>query len=402
MNNFWSLVKFEYKKIFARKSVLIALILGLICVVASPLGLLVGKDPDTNRTNYENVMLDKEYALALSGRPLDGELILETSRAYQTIPNDIYPYSKSEEYQTYARPYYTVYGLISSAYARREGGLDLNALQTISEEDAYGYYNNRINQYRLNLENNPTFTQHNVERVIAIDNHVQKPFIMEYIEGYDRFFRLSTITALIIMFVIVFILSPIFGNEYSQRTDSLILTTKNGKSSQIYAKIFAGISISLAISVLFCIVTYLACMFSYGFDGAHAPIQLVIPLITYNFTLLKAVAILLVTTTLGGFLLTGICLFLSAKIGKSIIVLSLGVIGGILPAIINLPTFMEKAKLFTPVSMGTFWNMIGKQYSWSIFGIDIWLYQAVCIVAVLLGTVLLALSFCSFKRHQAG
>ncbi len=401
MNNFWSLVKFEYKKIFARKSVLIALILGLVVVTVFPFGMIWGTDPDTNKSMHEELLIDKNNALALSGRPLDGELILETSRAYQTIPNNIYPYSKSNEYQTYARPYTSVYGLIASTYKMRGNIFGINGLQTISKEDAYRYYDKRINQYRLNLENNPTFTQHNIERVIAIDRHVQKPFIMEYIGGYDRFFALSTTIALVVMFLIVFILSPIFGNEYSQRTDSLILTAKNGKSSQIYAKIFAGISISLTISVLFLVLGYLLNMFGLGFNGAHAPIQLVIPLITYNFTLLKAVAILLITTTLGGFLLTGICLYLSSSIGKSIIVLALSTLIALLGTV-NLPTFMEKPKRFFPSSMGSFWDIVGTQYSWSIFGIDIWLYQAVCIVAVVLGTVLLALSFRSFKRHQAG
>lgn len=403
MNNFWCLVGFEYKKIFARKSVLIAILLALAATVFSSAGLVIGSDPVTGISYYDEMLTDKEYALALSGTPLDGKLILETSKAYQTVPDGIYPYSNSEEYQKYARPYSMVYTLIDSAYTERGHGFNIAELQKISEEDAYGYYEARIKQYRLNLENNPSFTQANVERVIGIDSQVQKPFIMEYTEGYECFFSFTTVSAFIVMFLIAFILSPIFVNEYSQRMDSLILTSKNGKASQIYAKIFTGISFSIVMSVFYLTVGYLLCMCIYGFEGANAPIQLHIPLLTYNFTMLDAVILLFLTTIFGSLLMTGICLFLSSSVNNSIVALAvsvsivfLGMFSGIFPSSI------EKIRYFLPSPMGTYFDAIAKQYSWHIFGIDIWLYQAVCIVAVLAGSILLLLSYRNFKRHQAG
>lgn len=403
MNNFWCLVGFEYKKIFARKSVPVAIFLALVATVFSAAGLVIGRDHATGISYYEDMMIDREYALALSGTPLDGRLILEASKAYQTIPDGVYPYSNSEEYEKYARPYSMVYTLIDSAYAERGHGFNITDLQKISEEDAYGYYDKRIKQYRLNLENNPSYTQANVERVIGIDSQVQKPFIMQYADGYERFFSSTTISAFIVMFLIAFILSPVFVNEYSQRTDSLILTSKNGKTSQIYAKIFTGISFSIVISAFYLIVGYLLCMCIYGFEGANAPIQLHIPLLTYNFTMLEAVMLLFLTTILGSLLMTGICFFLSSSINNPIVVLAvsvsvvlLGMFSGIFPSSI------EKIRYFLPSPMGTYFDAIAKQYSWHIFGIDIWLYQAVCIVAVLAGSILLLLSYRNFKRHQVG
>lgn len=403
MNNFWSLVGFEYKKIFTRKSVLIAIALALAATVFAVMASVIGTNSATGKSHYEEMLIDKEYAMALSGRPLDGKLILETSKAYQTIPDGAYPYGDSEEYQKDARPYSMVYTLIDSAYAERGNGFNLADLQTISEEDAYGYYETRINQYRLNLENNSSFTQANVDRVIGIDSQVQKPFIMDYTYGYERFFSFTTTNAFIVMFLIAFILSPMFVNEYSQRTDSLILTSKNGKTSQIYAKIFTGISFSITLSTFFLLVGYLLCMCIYGFEGANAPIQLHIPLLTYNFTMFEAVILLFVTTILGGLLMTGICFLLSSAMNSSIVVLAvsvtvvlLGMFNGIFPSSI------EKIRYFLPSPMGTYFDVILNQYSWHIFGVDIWLYQAVCIVAVLVGSILLFLSYSNFKRRQIG
>ncbi|MEG0693113.1 MAG: ABC transporter permease subunit, partial [Oscillospiraceae bacterium] len=381
MNNFWTLVRFEYKKMFAKKSVSIAICLALVATVLSVLGVVIGNNPYTGSSNYKEMLIDKEHSLALSGRPLDGRLILEASKAYQTIPDGVYPYSKSEEYQKYARPYSSVYTLIDSAYAERGHGFDMNDLQEISEEDANRFYEKRMNQYRLNLENNPAFTTRNVERIIEADSQVQKPFIMESTVGYERFFAFSTTNAFIVMFLIAFILSPIFVNEYSQRTDSLILSSKNGKTSQIYAKVFTGVSFSIAISAIFTFIGYLLCMCVYGFEGANAPVQLHMPLLTYNFTMLEVVMLLFVTTTLASLLMTGICFCLSSSMKNSIVVLAvsvtvvlLGMFNGIFPS------FIEKIRYFLPSPMGTYFDVILNQYSWNIFGIDIWLYQAVCVV----------------------
>ncbi|MEG1947412.1 MAG: hypothetical protein RR139_10000 [Lachnospiraceae bacterium] len=62
MNNFWSLVGFEYKKIFVRKSVLIAVLLALIATIFSVFALVIGNNPNTGISNYEEMLIDKEYS----------------------------------------------------------------------------------------------------------------------------------------------------------------------------------------------------------------------------------------------------------------------------------------------------------------------------------------------------
>ncbi|MEG2513679.1 MAG: hypothetical protein RSA52_10515, partial [Acetivibrio sp.] len=202
MNNFWSLVGFEYKKIFVRKSVLIALLLALIATIFSVFALVMGNNPNTETSNYEEMLIDKEYSFAFSGKPLDGRLILEASKAYQTLPDGVYPDSDNSVYEKYARPYRSIYTLIDSAYAEPGNGFDIKDLQELSEEDANRFYEKRIQQYRIHLENNPSFTKKNVDRIIEADNQVQKPFIMEYTGGYERFFSFSTTNAFIVMFLI--------------------------------------------------------------------------------------------------------------------------------------------------------------------------------------------------------
>lgn len=403
MNNFWSLVRFEYQKVFSRKSVLAAIFLGVLIIAPTILLFVMGNDPVTGMSSYDTMRMDRAYDRALAGRPLDAALILEASKAYQKIPTDVYPYSSSEEYQQYARPYSSVSNLVDSAYAGRGKPFDVTDFQTISAEDANAYYEKRIAQYRANLENNALYSQNNIEKVLSLDNEVTKPFTMQYIGGYVRFFSFSATSAFTIMFLIGFILSPMFSEEYQRGMDSLILTSKNGKRSQIFAKLFTAFSFSTAMTVLFLAFGYLLCMMIYGFEGGNAQIQLHIPLLTYHFTMLECVGILFLTTLFGSFLMTGICIFLSSVWNKAaavlavcVIIIILGMVNGIMPPA------LEKIKYFLPSPMGTFYDVILTQLSFPIFGTQLMLYQTVCLAASITASILSVLAYRNFKHHQVG
>lgn len=400
MNNFWSLVGFEYKKIIMRKSVIIAIIICIGLSAFTAVSFAFGTSWQ-GLSGYEELMIDKENHIALSGRVLNGDLILEASEAYQTIPNDVYPYSFSDEFQQNARPYEFVYRLIDSAFVERGSAFDMNDFQNISKEDANSYYDKRISQYRTNLENNSLFTQENIERIIALDDEVEKPFVLAYIDGYDRYLQLSQTNIILIILLICFIISPIFSNEYQTGTANLILTSKNGKKSQIFAKMFASISLTALLVVGVLLTCYIAMIMFYGSHGANAQIQLLIPLTTYNFTLIEVCGLLFVTTLFGAILMTAVAMFISSVSRRSFISLTACVVF-ILAVMYKLPInsdFYYKALKFSPYAMGNLNEML-LQLSFNVFGIEVWLYQAVCIVALVVSSLLLLLTYQSFKRHQ--
>ncbi len=404
MNNFWTLVSFEYKKIFIRKSIPILIILILTFNAFLTTTTVIGTgnvsiEGDTYLTNYEFMELNKEYALELSGRELDSELIMEAVDAYRKVPTDVYPYTKSEEYLEFALPYSSILGYIDSAFASRNTGWDINSMQNLTLEEAENYYEKRIEQYQLNLQNNPRFSEDNIKRIIENDSKVTKPFIFQYDSGYTRFLGLSTTTALFIMIFISFAFSSMFSGEYQLNTDSLILTSKNGKKTQIFAKIFTANTLGFIVSIVTFLVSYLCCMLIFGYEGANSIIQNHIALITYDFTMIETVILLFITTIFGTFLMTAITLCFSSIL-KPILTLSLTMILSFIGLFdgISLP-IIENVRYFLPTAMGAFYDII-TQLSFNVFGIELWLYQAVCIVAFAIGSLLLLLTYQNFKRHQ--
>lgn len=399
MNNFWTLVGFEYKKIFARKSVFIAILAAIFVITFTSATNIIGTDTTTGKSYYDEMLLEKEYKSAFNGKALTGELIFKAAQAFAKVPTDNYAFTQSDEYFEFAKPYESIFRIVDSAYTNKNNAFLVNDFGTLSLEQANNYYKIRSEQYRLNLENNPLFTDKNIERVMEIDNEVVKPFTLQYHEGYRRFLNMSSVNALCIMILVCFILSPLFSDEHQKKTDSLILTSKNGKRSFIKAKIFTAFSCSAAITLLILAVAYLICMLIYGFDGFNASLQNMIGLVTYNFTLAEVILLLTVTTIFGSFLMMSITLFFSSCtkpitcLMLSLSVVVLGLFNGL-----TMEWFV-KLRMFLPTAMGIFDDII-TQLTWSILGADIWSYQAVCMVAFVVGSVLLLLTSRNFKRHQ--
>ncbi len=409
MNNFWSLVRYELKKIVGKKSVIVAMCLGLIIVVFSSTAMIINSNTQSDYgvdglNSYDSMLLDKGYAKELEGRLLDGQLILEASDAYKKVNLDlesgVTKYTDTKEYQTYARKYSGVYTLVDSAYAHNGSAFNVEDFQNITPEKANNYYTYRKNQYRMNLANNNLFSESDIEKIMSLDNDVQKPFTMYYTDGYKRFFALSITTMMIALLVLSFCISPVFCNEYARGTDALILTSKNGKSTLIHAKIFSSLVITFSLLLVFNLVVYFSSMSIYGFDGANAQIQLIIPVITYNFTMVEVVIIIILTSLLGAFLHTSLCLFISSRTSNSIVPMAITtvlIIAGMFTGIDN--NFLAKLRYFLPISMGNFWDVM-TQLVFDVFGMQIMLYQAICIFAFCVGTLLLMGSYRNFKTHQ--
>ncbi len=399
MNNFWTLVKYEHKKIFMRKSVVVGIVISIILTIILACINIIGTNYESGINYYDEMLIDKQNQLALSGRKLDDNLIYEAVQAFAKVPQNSEAFTLTEEYEKFAKPYYTIYSIVDMAYTSKNNAFMMRDFANLTKEEVGKYYELRTTQYRTNLENNPLFTQRNVNRIIEIDKEVGKPFTIEYHEGYTRFFNMTMTTSILIMILIAYMVAPIFAAEYGSRIDSLILSSKNGKSTVIIAKIFTAIAINIIVTTMIFGVGYLACMIVYGFGGTNASIQNLISAITYNFTMLECTKMIFITTIIGGFLMSGVSLFLSSFM-KSIVdfIICTGIVFIGISAIFPVEWFV-KLRLFLPVAMGNFNDMI-TQISWTVLGVEVWLYQAVCIVGVMASTILIGFGYRNFKKHQ--
>jgi ABC-type transport system involved in multi-copper enzyme maturation permease subunit len=310
MNNLMNLISFEYRKIFVRKSFYISAILALSVIILSCAASVLGNYGENNESNYKAMQKDRSYARALSGRELDADLILEAAGAYAAIPNSLKRYTDTQEYQVYARPYSSIYGLMG-IYNSPSHKFELSDMQHMTRKQALSYYDVREIKLRQILES-LTMNEVSKKKLLLKDKEVQKPFILESVAGFEKYQAIMYTTGLITAFIIAVCLAPIFAGEYTSGADQLILPSKNGRRSLITAKILVGLSSSFFLCIIFSLTAYLVCMIIYGFDGFAAQHQLSLPLSPYPLTMVKLSFHLIGCVLFGNLLISAVTMLVSA------------------------------------------------------------------------------------------
>lgn len=405
MNTFWILVKFEYLKILKKKSVLIAIFLGVLMLILSCWGTLLGNtylDGKPFETNYNAMVKDREYARSLSGRTIDSKLLLEAASAYATIPKNVTSYISTDEYQKNARLYSEIYRLAIRVYStpnipfdrERMGNLTLN--QT---ERFYELRNKKIEQQittSLMSKKAKTIAQKKANEVLT-------PFTFSYTDGYGRFFTiLFSATSLISAFIMAICIAPIFAGEYTSKMDQLILSSKHGKGTLIKAKLFTGFSFAAIFSLVLTIISYFQCMLTFGFDGGNSPVQIYNMLCIYSLTLKETALLQSICVFFSCIFTSAITMLLSAKLKSPFGVIILIALLLFVPIMISTPDnpFIA-SQLFKllPSNMPIFWNIISiDQYHF--FGLVIPPYIMIPTFAIICSILLTALTFLAFKQHQ--
>lgn len=400
MHSFYNLVGFEYKKIFKRKSAVIALILVTAAVVFSPLAIFFGTsyiDGEPFESHYQAMVKDRAYAMALSGRAIDETLINETKAAYSKIPM-VERYGVTPEYQEHARPYSEIFRIM-----RWSINVNLEGLRALTEDDMLAFYQLRHEQVAADIQAGAVSnTAKNT--LIKLDNKIKTPFIFAYIDGFDSLIGGIYTIGITCAFALAICIAPIFAGEYSAGTDQLVLSSKLGKSKVISAKLFAAISLSVIYFILLVLFAVVTCMLVYGYDGANAPIQLIMSYIVYPLSILESVMIFAVCTFCGTLLIAASTLLLSSKLKSpfSVIIIISTLI--FVPMMLNVPeTAVWIYNLFSllPTSMMSIWAVFS-HVPYDIFGLIVLPYIFLPIFAILASIAMLPLARKSFRNHQIG
>lgn len=269
MNTFKTLYRYELKKITGRKIFSIMFFSCLLITVFVIAMHLSGKyyvDGEIVDTHYNMFLTDRAYERALSGRAINQTLLKETMDAYRKIPDPTGRYTLTEEYQTYARPYSAIYQQI-----RLFLDLDLEDV-LLWEVDENAFYQARLAYVENHWQKNfLTEAEKNFWR--QKETEVQTPFVYDYHQGYIMFLISFNVLGILIPLFLAVCLSGVFADEHTRRTDQLILSGAKGKTTLYQAKIAAGATVSLAVTILLLIAAAVTALSLYGTDGFHMQFQ---------------------------------------------------------------------------------------------------------------------------------
>ena len=320
-NNFFTLVGFEYKKIFKRKSTYLSFLMIAFVITISLFGPIMGDyyvEGVKGISKYEMMDIDRQYSRANRGY-IDENKIAEIIMQSKLLVADKENLSSSNEivllskdtYEKFALMYNPIMRIFGSVYAPKGNFLDYTAFYKLSADDAKSFYNKRLEKME-EFYSNQYYTDAEIKKYNELNAKINTPFYFDHYEGYDNILKqssgLSVFTALLVSICI----APIFAGEYSGHTAQLILASKFGKNKLILAKIVSSITFSIFASFLVMGVTILLNLSVYGFDGSNVPLQVSYPLLPYPLTMLGAVIVNSVLSIMGILLISMVTMLMSS------------------------------------------------------------------------------------------
>lgn len=400
MNSYCELIRFEYRKILLKRSSIITLLLAIFITIFSSVGPLMGNEyikGEIFETNYEGMKKDRVYNRSMSGREIDKSLLSETIEAYSHILPTDGKYTDTKEYQQYARPYSEIYHLIRKTYNIN----DWKEISTIAEENINNFYYERQNMVEKSIEDT-TMSATEKANSVNISRQVKTPFIYSYTGGYTRFFSQMYTTAILICFICSICISPLFAGEYTDKMDSLILSSKYGKNKVIFAKLFTGVSFAVLLSTILSIISFVTVMMFFGWEGGNSPIQLYLPLSIHPLSMRQVALMNFVLIVFGNILSVVLTMLLSTKLKSPFMVIVIMTVITISPMFVNISEdvlWIYHLSNLIPANMFSIGNIIDV-FSIDLFGFVLKPYDIMLVFAIISSIVLLPFAYRSFKNHD--
>lgn len=404
MKHFMSLVCFEYRKIWNKKSAVLTLALVLFFSIISVWGTLLGNayiDGEIYESNYEGMIKEREYARAITGRSLDSALLLEAAAAYASIPEDANVYQSTQEFKKNARHYSAIYVIARQVYrnsSKQFGAQEFGKLTPLQAEQFYEARRETVEQIIDSTQMSSKAKNYLLEQ----DKKLKTPLRFSYMDGYTRFLSILYTTGLMAAFAMAICIAPLFSGEYTSGADQLILSSKYGKGALIYAKLFTGFTFAGGLSLLLTLQTYIQCLLTFGPDGSNTPIQVYMPLCVWSLTMKQAVFIHGLCVFFACLFTAAVTMVLSAKLRSPFGVIILVSILLFLPLIIRMPAQpLLPYQLFQllPSNMMAFESIIDLQ-QYELFGLVIPPYIMMPAFATVCAAALTPFSYRAFKKHQ--
>jgi ABC-type transport system involved in multi-copper enzyme maturation permease subunit len=400
MKQFGILYRYELKKIIKKKLLWVTFFICMALTAVSVLSNLMGSyyvDGEIVDTHYHMFLVDSAYSRTLSGRKIDQKLLEEMTEAYGKIPQAADRYTLTEEYQTYARPYSSVFNTV-----RWWSGMETEELMNweADEEELYALKAAACKEYYEWL----FLTDR--EKVFWAEKEAQtdKPVTYIYYEGYADLMRKIKVIGMLMLLLTAVCLSGVFPEEHMRRTDQLMLSSIFGKKDVYWAKILAGISVSVAVSALMTVLAAGLSLGIYGSEGFGAAFQLYPSnnLYSYPITMGQACLIAYGMLFIIAILASLFVMVLSELLHSSIAALSVStgiIVAGIICSVPAQYRVLAQIWNWMPMTVLHSWNIFDLRLL-TVFGHPFLAWQALPVIYILCSIGLAVIGKHFYKEYQ--
>lgn len=416
MANIGTLYLYELKKILNRRIVwVIGLVILSLCVFLSPSDLITTSvsDGDTEISGFEAMKINRDYARNLSGRTLDDRLLgemqencfeqnteetaaeaaAETTRRTSTGGQVSVTAGNAEGHEDGGIPQYApIYSYVQEITEDRDltQSIDAGGLYAIREKAVYG---NRSDQMLSDAEYGYWKNK---------DSGIETPFVYRYADGWGDLWEYAYTLNYLLFLLLAVCLSGVFFEEYSRKTDAIILCSKNGKKQLYFAKILAGATFSMASAILIFGTALLTSLLTYGADGFGAALQIAFPLSSWNVSVGESILVLFLTFIIISLLYGSMVMFLSETVKNSVAVMAIPVGIMFLTMMVDIPyQFRLASQVYDllPTNLLVKWALWDDRL-FSVLGQYFTNYQIAPMVYFIAAFLLVIIGKTFYQRHQ--
>ena len=368
--NFKIIFLYEFKKIIKSKLTIAAVLLAVLIVMYTSLDI---------GGNSKGVV---ESMKGINGRVIDDTLLQEM---YSSI--DDYGSEWTTDNMKYKGLASFEQGVVGHEVLSNYSADDIYELRSGTPHDAY---------------DKGTITKGELKWWESEENIVKTPFT--YFYHGDMFLLASVIgyICLLLLLVSSISLSSVFSGERKNRTDQIILCTKNGKRVIFGAKILAGVTFLISLYIVLMIIAFMVVAITKGLDGWKACVQLSFPYAAYPYTFGEYICIQLIILLFVSVLFAVLAMVCSQLFGKTVAVtgfmMGLFFFSGIItfPDSFRIPQHI--LSLF-PTELTTIFSL----YSFRLIGFGTHYlsdYQAAPIIYIAISLLILYFGYRSYQCYQ--
>lgn len=169
--------------------------------------------------------------------------------------------------------------LIASNYEKK--------VEELTDDDIKNFYNQRIVNVKENIGG--TGYIEDIDKLASEGKKLNTPLRLGYAEGWKNLNNDMVDFVTIIIFVIPFIILPVFAQDPKTKMRQLYISTKHGKKTLAKVKIITGFEVGAMIYITAVLIFSLSKLLILGFKGASLPIQSSVSYLfcPYNITYLQ-------------------------------------------------------------------------------------------------------------------
>lgn len=416
------LLKYELKKIVMRKSARYTC-LAVLVALCGIMALNVVQTKTTNNTGevlsgFDAIHYRQDSAAAHEGTLTDERISQELESYYNVTfekidPEELAQMSGSAAYDTITRLYdeQTVQFIYDDYFSwlirpwAPYSGMEptqvsafIGAHPDTTLEEALA----SLAQRTLDANMQGAWTYSDSERAFwtAKQAEVTHPLSYGYAGGWSNIIDCIAFVSFAILAVCV-ALAPVFAGEYADRTDSVLLSSRYGRTRLLTAKILASLLFAAGYFALCALIICGVSLAAYGAGGADLPVQVLAIGSPYDITVSQAALISVGLAFLMTMGFAGLTLLLSSRLRSMLAVFvidaALVLVTGMIPTggigILQHILYLFPTSLSAPALFWSYTSYPVGGFATDVIGAIAMLYLSLVVVCVPLAAV-------SFRRHQ--